>query len=507
MTISGAAFAVEMHNISVEFGTVKANDNVSLNVAPGEIHALLGENGAGKTTLVRVLAGLLKPSAGSIIINGQTVSIPTPQAARGLGIGMVHQHFMLVPTLTVAQNISLGLPEVSRWFPNMETVADDISALANKYGLDVDPRVKPSDLSIAGQQRVEILKALYRGAKILILDEPTAVLTPQEVNGLFEILRSLAKQGVAIIFIGHKLHEIMTLTDKITVLHKGVRAATFDTSTTTEREIARAMIGNDVIETITVNQSAPLGSDILVVNGISALDSRKAEKLKNISLSVKAGEIVGIAGVDGNGQQDLIEAIVGLLPIKSGSVTLANQDVTHHSVAHRLSLGLSHIPEDRHKYAMFESLPIADNIASEKIDTPTFSKNGWLNGTSIYKTAEEIIKKFDVRCFGPKQHIGHLSGGNQQKVILGRALLTQPKILLAVQPTRGLDIGATTFLHNQILKLKEHGGATLLVSMELDELITLCDRIIVMLHGEIVGELTRSEFSREKLGLMMTGEI
>ena len=500
-----SAPAVEMRDVRVSFGPVIANDAVSFSVEPGEIHALLGENGAGKTTLMRVLAGLIQPDRGELRIDGSVVTIADPQAARRLGIGMVHQHFMLIDTMTVAENVSLGLPEVRTWFPRMGDVADAIDALGKQHGLAVDARAMVGTLSVASQQRVEILKALYRGARVLVLDEPTAVLTPQEATALFPVLRSLAAAGTAIVFISHKLHEVMALTDRITVLRRGQVAGSFRTADTNEREIARMMVGGDVALPQLEAASSLARPAVLEARGLTSRDERGLVRLDNVDITVGAGEIVGVAGVDGNGQQELAEAIVGLRALSAGTIQLAGVDLTAAPVSARIAAGLAHIPEDRHRTAIFSAMPVADNAVAEQVAAPRFAAWGLQKRRAIASYTAELVERFDVRLGSIGQAIGSLSGGNQQKVVLGRALMRDPRIIIAVQPTRGLDIGATAFLHRQLLARRDAGAGVLLISTELEEVMALSDRIVVMFKGRVAGVVARADFSAERLGLYMAG--
>jgi ABC-type uncharacterized transport system ATPase subunit len=497
-----------MRGIRVVFGPLVANDDVNLVVDRGEIHALLGENGAGKSTLMRALAGLLQPAAGEIRIDGRQEPLGSAQEAMRLGIGMVHQHFMLVPTLTVAENVCLGLPSTGRIFPDLKTAAAKIRELANTYGLDVDPNARVADLSIAGQQRVEILKALYRGARILVLDEPTAVLTPQETEGLSRILRSLAAEGTAIIFISHKLNEVMALTSAVTVLRQGRVVATAKTAETDARGLARMMVGAEIqlpkLEDANAHAQAG-GKPILAVENLVCRDARGTVRVDRASLSVGPGEIVGVAGVDGNGQQELAEAIVGLSQIEAGTIRLMDEDVTGSAVARRIALGLAHIPEDRHRTAIVGPMSIEDNLILEEVGEAPLSKRGWLDRRAIAENARRIMAEFDVRATGANQKVGTLSGGNQQKVVLGRALSREPNLVVAVQPVRGLDVGATAFVHRQLLARRAAGAGVLLISTELDEILALSDRTVVMFKGAIMGELARADVTVEKLGLMMAG--
>jgi simple sugar transport system ATP-binding protein len=508
---------VDMRGIRVVFGALVANNAVDLVVSGGQIHALLGENGAGKSTLMRVLAGLIVPDAGEIWIDGRPEPIRSAHEAMRLGIGMVHQHFMLVPTLTVAENVCLGLASTGRFFPDLKAAAAKIRALASNYGLDVDPGARVADLSIAGQQRVEILKVLYRGARILILDEPTAVLTPQEAEGLFRILRSLAQGGTAIIFISHKLKEVMALTERVTVLRQGRVVATVVTAQTDPRRLARMMVGAEIdlpkLEDVAQSHDGnPLPGrrakhedDILLVSHLTCRDSRGTLRVNHASLAVRAGEIVGVAGVDGNGQQELAEAIVGLRRAETGTISLLGEDVTAAPVARRIALGLAHIPEDRHRTALVEPMSVEDNLILEEVGISPLSRGGWLDRGATGALAKRIIADFDVRTTGPAQKVGTLSGGNQQKVVLGRALSRNPRLVVAMQPARGLDVGAAAFVHRALLSRRSAGAGVLLISTELDEILALSDRIVVMFKGAIIGELSRAAVTVEKLGLMMAG--
>ena len=507
---------LSMRGIRVAFGAVVANDDVDLQVAAGEIHALLGENGAGKSTLMRVLAGLIVPVAGEVMIDGAVEPLGSPHEAMRLGIGMVHQHFMLVPTLTVAENVCLGLPSTGRFLPDLKAAARRIRDLASRHALEIDPDARIADLSVAGRQRVEILKALFRGARILILDEPTAVLTPQETEGLFRILRALAAAGTAIIFISHKLNEVMALTETITVLRQGRVAATLRTADTDARALARLMVGADVrLPTLDDERAAAPHDDgksdaaarpILTVAGLVCRDSDGVARVDGASIEVGAGEIVGLAGVDGNGQQELAEAIVGLRAAEAGRIAIAGEDVTRGSVARRIALGLAHIPEDRHHTALVEPLAIRDNFAVERIGEPPLSRRGWIDRKAVARLASEVMAAFDIRASGPGQTAGTLSGGNQQKIVLGRALSRDPRLVVAVQPARGLDVGATAFVHRQLLARRAAGAGVLLVSTELDEILALSDRILVVYKGRIVGAMARRDISVERLGLMMAGK-
>lgn len=499
---------LSLSGVTVRFGSFTANNAVNFAVARGQIHALLGENGAGKTTLMRVVAGLLVPQEGTIAIDGAPVTFGSPLDAAAHGVGMVHQHFMLIPTLTVAQNVSIGLDKASRFFPDLKKVARDILDIGDRYGLKVDPHARVGDLSVASQQRVEIVKALYRGARILVLDEPTAVLAPQEVDGFFRVLRMLAAAGTAIVFISHKLNEVMALSHKVSVLRHGSLVASMPTAETNPRDLARLMIGEDLTLPTVQDEQAP-GQPMLVATGVTYRNERGVERLSQVSLSARAGEILGLAGVDGNGQQELAEVFAGLLSPTAGTVGLRQGDtmvdVTRSGPGQRIALGLSHIPEDRQRTALVD-LSIADNAVLEQVANPPFSRGGVLSRSAIRAFSRKLIAGNDVRCTGPDQRILTLSGGNQQKVVLGRALSRDPSVVIAVQPTRGLDIGATAFVHEQLLAQRDRGAAIVLVSTELDEILALSDRIVVMFAGRLVGEIARRDVTLASLGAMMTGQ-
>jgi ABC-type uncharacterized transport system ATPase subunit len=499
---------LRLSGVTVRFGNFTANDAVDFAVARGQIHALLGENGAGKTTLMRVVAGLLVPQEGSIAIDGVPVKFASPLDAAAKGVGMVHQHFMLVPTLTVAQNVSIGIDRAGRLFPDLKKVAREIEEIGARYGLKVDPHARVGDLSVASQQRVEIVKALYRGARILVLDEPTAVLAPQEVEGFFRVLRMLADAGTAIVFISHKLNEVMALSHQVSVLRHGRLMASMPTRDTNPTELARLMIGDDLTLPTVEGEQTP-GRPVLVAAGVTFRNERGVERLRDVSMSAHAGEIVGIAGVDGNGQQELAEIFAGLIAPTSGIVSQRRGegliDVSRTGPSSRIALGLSHIPEDRQRTALVD-LSIADNAVLEQVTQKPFSNGGILAHGAIRSFSEELIAVNDVRCTGPDQRILTLSGGNQQKVVLGRALSREPSVIIAVQPTRGLDIGATAFVHEQLLAQRARGAAIVLVSTELDEILALSDRVVVMFAGSVVGEILRRDVTLDRLGAMMTGQ-
>jgi ABC-type uncharacterized transport system ATPase subunit len=502
---SDAAPLLSLSGVTVRFGAVVANDAVDLSVGAGEIHALLGENGAGKTTLMRVVAGLVQPQAGAIAIEGRAVQLSSPIEAAALGIGMVHQHFMLIPTLSVAQNVCLGLSRAGRFFPNLLEVARELGKIAARFGLQVDPHAIVGELSVEGQQRVEIVKALYRGARILILDEPTAVLAPQEVEGLFNVLRILAEAGAAIVFISHKLNEAMAISERSTVLRQGRVVAALRTADTNATEVARLMIGEDLDLPVVTDAPAVGAPVVLDVADLVCGDKRRNKRIDSASFVVHAGEIVGVAGVEGNGQQELAEALVGLRPPTGGRIRFDGVDVTAATTGRRIALGLAHVPEDRLRTALVD-LSIGDNAAMETIGRAPFAQRGFLSHQAIRDFASRLIRDYDIRCTGPEQRVATLSGGNQQKVVLGRALARDPRLIVAVQPTRGLDVGATAFVHAQLLRQRKRGAAIVLISTELDEILSLADRILVMFAGRIVGSLARDAVTLDRLGAMMTGQ-
>ncbi len=494
-----------LKGITVRFGAFLANDRVDLSVASGSIHALIGENGAGKTTLMRVVSGLLAPDAGTVRVEGRPVALRSVHAATALGIGMVHQHFMLVPTLTVAQNACLGLARAGRLFPDLRGVARAIGAIGEAYGLRVDPAAIVGQLSIAGQQRAEIVKALYRGARLLVLDEPTAVLAPGEVEGLFGILRTLAAGGAGIVFISHKLHEVMGLADRATVLRHGRVVARTAIADTDERALARAMVGEDIVLPAIGAAPAPSAAGpILAIADLVCRDERGIVRVAGASLTVGRGEIVGVAGVDGNGQGELAEAVVGLRIPTGGIIRLAGDDVTAAPPAGRIARGLAHIPEDRHRTAIVDAMSIADNAALDGIGRTPLSRGGWISRRAVAALGARLVARYGVRCTGPQQIVGTLSGGNQQKLVLGRALGRDPSLIVAVQPARGLDIGATAFVRRELLGHRDRGAGILLVSTDLDEILALSDRVAVMSGGRIVGVMDRATVSIEGLGRMMT---
>ena len=499
------AYAVEMLGISKRFPGVLANDNIDFRLQQGEIHALLGENGAGKTTLMNILYGLYHPDAGRILVNGREVRLSSPAAAIANGIGMVHQHFMLVPPLTVAENIMLGTETVHhRFFLDRRSAARRIKELSREYGLDVDPDVYVRDLPVGTQQRVEIIKALYRRADILILDEPTAVLTPQEADELFVILRSLARQGKSIIFITHKLKEVFAVADRITVLRDGAVVGTTMPREATPESLAVMMVGREVEFTVDRGVSHPDG-DVLVVSNLSVMSDQHTTAVDGISFAVRAGEVLGIAGVEGNGQTELAEALTGLRRVESGKVTVDGKDVTNATPRQIIEAGVAHIPEDRQKYGLVLSYPVADNLSLCTYYRPPFANGIILQDDQILAYARKLVQEFDIRTPSVLSKASTLSGGNQQKAVVARELSRPIRLLVAAQPTRGLDVGSTEFIHKKIIEQRSNGVAVLLVSAELDEVMSLSDRIAVMYKGKIIDIVPIAEATREKLGLLMAG--
>ncbi|WP_121614956.1 ABC transporter ATP-binding protein [Virgibacillus halodenitrificans] len=496
---------IEMLNIRKEFPGIVANDNITVQVKQGEIHALLGENGAGKSTLMNVLFGLYQPEQGEIRVKGQKVNITNPNIANDYGIGMVHQHFMLVEPFTVTQNIILGSePTTKSGKINIKKAEREIQELSDRYGLKVDPTAKISDISVGMQQRVEILKTLYRGAEVLIFDEPTAVLTPQEINELIEIMRSLIKEGKSIILITHKLKEIMEVCDRCTVIRKGKGIGTVNIKDTTTNELASLMVGREVSFHTEKKKAVP-GQTILEIENLFVKDARKVDLVKGLNLEVKAGEIVGIAGVDGNGQSELIEAITGLRKANSGSIKLNNKSITNLNPRKVTESGLGHIPQDRHKYGLVLDYPVAENMVLQTYYKKPYSKATVLNFKEVYDKAESLIKEYDVRTPSASTLARALSGGNQQKAIIGREVDRSPDLLIAAQPTRGLDVGAIEFIHKKLIEERDKGKAILLVSFELDEIMDVSDRIAVMFDGKIVANVTPENTNEQQLGLLMAG--
>lgn len=495
---------IEMRNISKKFGDFYANKNINLKLYNGEIHALLGENGAGKSTLMNILSGLLEPTSGDILIKGQAVNISSPTKANHLGIGMVHQHFMLIDAFTVLENIILGDEPKKGIIIDKKQAKEKITQLSNQYGLNVDLDAKISSISVGMQQRVEILKVLYRGADILIFDEPTASLTPQEIDDLMQTLKALAREGKSIIIITHKLDEIKQVAQYCTVIRRGESIDTVDVQTTSSQQLADMMVGRSV-SFKTDKQPAQPKEVALQVRDLHIQDHRGIDRVKNLSFDVRHGEVVGIAGIDGNGQTELILALNGLLPIASGEIIMSGHNVTHLSPREINNLNFGHIPEDRHKYGLILDMPVEDNFILKNYFSKKFSSNGFLNFKAISENAKRLIHAFDVRTTSEKSPIRSLSGGNQQKAIIARELDSNPDILVAANPTRGLDVGAIEFIHKQIIEQRDKGKAVLLMSFELDEIINVSDRILVMFEGHIVADIPAHQTNEQEIGLMMSG--
>jgi simple sugar transport system ATP-binding protein len=491
--------------ITKQFPGVLANDHVDFDLLEGEVHALLGENGAGKSTLMNILYGLYHPDSGDIVLNGKKTSFGSAKDAIEAGIGMVHQHFMLIPVMTVADNIVLAQePTYAGVMLDVGEARKRVRELSDRYGLAVDPEARIQDITVAQQQRVEILKALYRGAEILVLDEPTAVLTPQEARELFTIINELRAQGKSIIFISHKLHEVLEVADRITVLRRGRVIGTVPTQGATEEGLAKMMVGREVLLRVDKKPATPEDA-VLSVEDLHVFDERGLEKVRGVSFQVRSREIVGIAGVDGNGQTELIDALAGLLPFTAGRVTLDGKTAGGSATAREmLDYGLGHIPEDRQRRGLVLEFSIAENVALHDYSSEPASKRGWLYPNRLIERAARLIKDFDVRGGGPKTRSGGLSGGNQQKVVVAREVARNPKVLIAAQPTRGLDVGAIEYVHRRLVAERDEGRAVLLVSLELDEVMSLSDRILVMFEGEIVGEYG-PDASEDELGIAMTG--
>ncbi|WP_042456467.1 ABC transporter ATP-binding protein [Neobacillus dielmonensis] len=497
-------YVIEMLNIRKEFNGFVANDNITLQLKKGEIHALLGENGAGKSTLMNVLFGLYQPEQGEIRVKGKPVKITDPNVANDLGIGMVHQHFMLVDVFSVTENIILGREITSKGRIDIKKAEQEVREISERYGLAVDPQAKISDISVGMQQRVEILKTLYRGAEILIFDEPTAVLTPQEIKELIQIMKTLIKEGKSIILITHKLKEIMEVADRCTVIRKGKGIGTVNVSETNPDELARMMVGHDVVFKVDKKPAKP-DQNVLEVKDLVVKDSRGVTVVNGLDLDVRAGEIVGIAGVDGNGQSEFIEAITGLRKADSGNVKLNGKDIFNLTPRKVKESGVGHIPQDRHKHGLVLNFPIGENMVLQNYYKQPYSKRGILNFKNIYQQARKLIGEFDVRT--PNEYVlaRALSGGNQQKAIIGREVDDNPDLLIAAQPTRGLDVGAIEFIHKRLIEQRDNGKAVLLVSFELDEIMNVSDRIAVIYEGKIVAVVDPKETDEQELGLLMAG--
>ena len=496
---------LELRDITKSFPGVLANDHISLTLEPGEIHALLGENGAGKTTLMNILYGLYHPDEGKILVRGKEARIASPNEAIELGIGMVHQHFMLVPVFTVAENVMLGVETIHNGvFLDRARVAARIREISKQYGLEVDPNAFVKDLSVGVQQRVEIVKILYRHADILILDEPTAVLTPQEVEDLFKVVRELVAQGVSVIFISHKLKEVVEIADRITVLRGGKVVGTTRPAETNPPALARMMVGREVILTIDKKPARP-GKVVLDVQGLVVLDDRKQVAVSDLSFQVCAGEILGVAGVQGNGQTELVEALTGLRPAAAGQVHMLGKDTSHANPREVLEAGVAHVPEDRQRDGLVLSYPVADNLVLNTYYLPPFASGVVIHDRTVIATAERLTQEFDIRTPSVQTLVSSLSGGNQQKVIVAREFSRPIELLIASQPTRGLDVGSIEYIHQRLVDKRDQGCAVLLVSPELDEILSLSDRIAVMYRGKIMAIVPGDQATPEKLGLLMAG--
>lgn len=504
---SNDEYVIEMLGITKEFPGIKANDNVTLRLKKGTIHALLGENGAGKSTLMSVLFGLYQPEEGTIKVRGKEIKISNPNVATELGIGMVHQHFKLVEDFTVWENIVLG-NEPKKFFGapiDKKKAISRVSELSEKYNLQVDPLAKVSSISVGMQQRVEILKMLYRDADILIFDEPTAVLTPQEIDSLLDIMRSFRDQGKSIIIITHKLKEIKAIATECTVIRKGKGIGTVDVAIATTQEMADLMVGRSVTFDVEKAEATPK-EVVLDVKNLNYSNAKGVKKLKDINFEIRKGEIVGFAGIEGNGQTELINLITGLNKHQSGVIKLLNHDISNETVRNRTIKGIGHIPEDRHKFGLVLDYNVEENLILQTYYKEPFSKKGFLQKEPIENQAQELIKRFDIRASkNGKTPMRSMSGGNQQKAIIGREIARNPEFLIAAQPTRGLDVGAIEFVHKEIIKARDNGSAVMLVSLELDEILSLSDRIFVLYNGEIVGELETKNTHEKEIGLLMAG--
>ena len=497
---------LRMEEIHKSFpGGVFANRGVNLEVRQGEIHCLLGENGAGKTVLMSILYGLYKPDSGSIYYKNEKFDVHSPKDAIQKRIGMVHQHFMLVETLSVAENIILGQYKPWKVLKNLETVINKIQQMSEDYGLNVDPTTLVQDLSVGEQQRVEILKALYHGADLLILDEPTAVLTPQESEHLLDFLRQLADKGLTIVFITHKLEEVMQISDRVTILRDGKTIATVNTKETNPRELAKMMVGRDVLMNLNKKEKQP-GKLIFSVKNLNVKDERGLSAVRNFSFDVHEREVVGLAGVSGNGQSELALALAGLMESEFDSIILNDFSITKRDLSHLNQLGMAHIPEDRQKMGLILPFSVSENFIAETFNDQPFSKFGFLQFKTIKNYSQSLVKKFSIRVGDVDEEIAHLSGGNQQKVVVARELDRRPKFLLVNQPTRGIDIGATEFVRQQIIAERDEGAAILLISTDLEEIFALSDRILVMFEGQIMGEVFPNPDMIEQVGLLMAGK-
>lgn len=499
-------YVIEMSHITKKFGNFKANDDISLDLKKGEIHALLGENGAGKSTLMSILFGLYTPEEGSIKIRGKEVNIKNPNDANELGIGMVHQHFKLVHNFTVLESIVLGHESVKAGVLKMDDARKKIVALSERYKFKIDPDAYISDITVGMQQRVEILKALYCDNEIIIFDEPTAVLTPQEIEELMKVMKQLVSEGKSIIFITHKLNEIKAVADRCSVLRKGKYIGTIDVASSTKEEMSEMMVGRKVNFKLD-KKEIELGDTVLELKDVSIKSkSNNRNAVKNVSFKARAGEILTIAGIDGNGQSELVYGITGLSPIEKGSIYLNGKDITKETIRNRCIQGMAHIPEDRHKDGLVLDYNLAENLILQTYYTDKFQNKGFLKFDAIKEYAKKLIEKFDIRsAHGENSIVRGMSGGNQQKAIIARELDRNPEVVIAVQPVRGLDVGAIEYIHKQLIAMRDSGKAVLLVSLELDEVMDVSDRILVMYEGEIVADVNPKEISVEELGLYMAG--
>jgi general nucleoside transport system ATP-binding protein len=494
---------LELRGITKRFPGVLANDHVDFDLQDGEVHALLGENGAGKSTLMNILYGLYKPDEGEVFLNGKRADIDSPHAAIAVGIGMVHQHFMLIPVMTVAENIVLAAEPKKGVILDIGEAERRVRELAERFKFHIDPHARVQDITVGQQQRVEILKALYRNADILILDEPTAVLTPQEAVELFEILKELVAQGMSVIFISHKLNEVLEIADRITVLRRGKVVDTIPREGATEQSLARMMVGREVLLRVDKQPAHP-GETLLHVEDLNVRDERGLDVVRGVSLEVRAGEIVGLAGVDGNGQTQLIDALTGLRHPTSGTISVGGRDVTNASAHAFLEHGVGHIPEDRHRRGLVLEFSLAENLVLHDYAKSPYARRGFLDLGRIFGSARSLLREFDVRGGTASTPASALSGGNQQKVVIAREVHRDPRVLIAAQPTRGLDVGAIEFVHRRLVEQRDAGKAVLLISLELEEVLSLSDRILVIYEGRIVGEYDPS-VTEEQLGIAMTG--
>ena len=497
---------LDIRGLSKSFGTVRANRDISLNVRRGEIVALLGENGAGKSTLVNQIFGLFTPDSGTVSVKGDTTPIKDPRDAIRRGIGMVHQHFQLVPVMTVAENLMLGHePTRGGGVLDLQSAREMVRTLSEKHGLRVDPDIEIEDLPVGTQQRVEILKALSRRVDLLILDEPTAVLTPQETDELLGVMQELADAGTSIVFITHKLREVLAVSDRVYVLRQGAVCGEVETKTTDARELATLMVGREVVLSIDKDEATP-GETVLAIEDLHVKDDRDLPAVNGFSLEVRAGEIVGVAGVEGNGQRELVEALAGMRKVVSGSMRLGDLDLTRANPHQTHHAGVGHIPEDREKHGLVAAYSIADNLVLNEFDQPPYAKSGVRQFDKVREYAEKVRTEFDIRSSGVGQSAASLSGGNKQKVVVAREMSFKPKLLMAAQPTRGVDVGSIEFIHRRIVDARDAGAAVLLVSAELDEILSLADRIAVVHGGKVVAEMACVGADRTEIGRLMAGD-